>query len=382
MERAGIAILGSTGSIGRQTFDVCSYLGERISALTTNSNVELLVSQALRCRPRYVAAYEAEAGRRLRRELEGSGIEVGPPGDEGLTLAACGEDTRRVMVAVSGSVGLVPTLAAIDAGKEIALANKETLVCGGSIVMRRVRERGTLLIPVDSEHSAIHECLSRRPEDMQKIILTGSGGPFRGWTRGETERVTPQMAVKHPNWSMGAKISVDSATMMNKGLEFIEAMHLFGVSPDDIEVLIHPESVVHSAVELLDGTVIAQLGVPDMSLPIQYALTWPERCPSASGRLDLTAMSGLHFMRPDLELMPCLALAMDCARRGGNAPAVMSAANEAAVGMFLAGKLGYNEIHESVAWVLGRIDFIAEPSLEDIIASDGEARTLFKERYS
>ena len=181
---------------------------------------------------------------------------------------------------------------------------------------------------------------------------------------------------------MGAKISVGSATMMNKGLEFIEAMHLFGVSPDDIEILIHPESVVHSAVELLDGTVIAQLGVPDMSLPIQYALTWPERCPSASGRLDLTAMSGLHFMRPDLELMPCLALAMDCARRGGNAPAVMSAANEAAVGMFLAGKLGYNEIYESVAWVLGRIDFIAEPSLEDIIASDGEARTLFKERYS
>ena len=181
---------------------------------------------------------------------------------------------------------------------------------------------------------------------------------------------------------MGAKISVDSATMMNKGLEFIEAMHLFGVTPDDIEVLIHPESVVHSAVELVDGTVIAQLGVPDMSLPIQYALTWPERCESESGRLDLTAMSGLHFMKPDLERMPCLALAMDCARRGGNAPAVMSAANEVAVGMFLSGKLGYNEIYESVEYALGRIGFIAEPSLEDILSSDGEARTLVKERYS
>lgn len=376
------AILGSTGSIGRQSVAVCERLGIRATALTTNRNVDLLLEQAAKLRPEYVAASDTEASGKLRDELSGSDITVGPPGEEGLRIAASWQDTDCVVTAVSGAVGLRPTLDAIGLKRRIALANKETLVCAGSIVMARAAETGAEIVPVDSEHSAIFQCLCGREGELRKILLTGSGGPFRGWTREQTASVTPAQAVKHPNWSMGAKISVDSATMMNKGLEFIEAMHLFGVSPDDIEVLIHPESVVHSAVELLDGTVIAQLGVPDMSLPIQYALTWPERCPSASGRLDLTAMSGLHFMRPDLELMPCLALAMDCARRGGNAPAVMSAANEAAVGMFLAGKLGYNEIYESVAWVLGRIDFIAEPSLEDIIASDGEARTLFKERYS
>lgn len=376
------AILGSTGSIGRQSVAVCERLGIRATALTTNRNVDLLLEQAAKLRPEYVAASDMEASGKLRDELSGSDITVGPPGEEGLRIAASWQDTDCVVTAVSGAVGLRPTLDAIGLKRRIALANKETLVCAGSIVMARAAETGAEIVPVDSEHSAIFQCLCGREGELRKILLTGSGGPFRGWTREQTASVTPAQAVKHPNWSMGAKISVDSATMMNKGLEFIEAMHLFGVSPDDIEVLIHPESVVHSAVELLDGTVIAQLGVPDMSLPIQYALTWPERCPSASGRLDLTAMSGLHFMRPDLELMPCLALAMDCARRGGNAPAVMSAANEAAVGMFLAGKLGYNEIYESVAWVLGRIDFIAEPSLEDIIASDGEARTLFKERYS
>lgn len=376
------AILGSTGSIGRQSVAVCERLGIRATALTTNRNVDLLLEQAAKLRPEYVAASDTEASAKLRYELSGSDITVGPPGEEGLRIAASWQDTDCVVTAVSGAVGLRPTLDAIGLKRRIALANKETLVCAGSIVMARAAETGAEIVPVDSEHSAIFQCLCGREGELRKILLTGSGGPFRGWTREQTASVTPAQAVKHPNWSMGAKISVDSATMMNKGLEFIEAMHLFGVSPDDIEILIHPESVVHSAVELLDGTVIAQLGVPDMSLPIQYALTWPERCPSASGRLDLTAMSGLHFMRPDLELMPCLALAMDCARRGGNAPAVMSAANEAAVGMFLAGKLGYNEICESVAWVLGRIDFIAEPSLEDIIASDGEARTLFKERYS
>lgn len=376
------AILGSTGSIGRQSVAVCERLGIRATALTTNRNVDLLLEQAAKLRPEYVAASDMEASAKLRDELSGSDITVGPPGEEGLRIAASWQDTDCVVTAVSGAVGLRPTLDAIGLKRRIALANKETLVCAGSIVMARAAETGAEIVPVDSEHSAIFQCLCGREGELRKILLTGSGGPFRGWTREQTASVTPAQAVKHPNWSMGAKISVDSATMMNKGLEFIEAMHLFGVSPDDIEVLIHPESVVHSAVELLDGTVIAQLGVPDMSLPIQYALTWPERCPSASGRLDLTAMSGLHFMRPDLELMPCLALAMDCARRGGNAPAVMSAANEAAVVMFLAGKLGYNEIYESVAWVLGRIDFIAEPSLEDIIASDGEARTLFKERYS
>lgn len=376
------AILGSTGSIGRQSVAVCEHLGIRVSAMTTNRNVDLLLEQAARLKPEYVAAFDEAASAKLREALSGSGITVGAPGEEGLRAAAVWENTDCVVTAVSGAVGLRPTLDAIGAKRRIALANKETLVCAGSIVMARARETGAEIVPVDSEHSAIFQCLNGRRGELRKILLTGSGGPFRGWTRERTKDVTPERAVKHPNWSMGAKISVDSATMMNKGLEFIEAMHLFGVTPDDIEVLIHPESVVHSAVELVDGTVIAQLGVPDMSLPIQYALTWPERCESESGRLDLTAMSGLHFMKPDLERMPCLALAMDCARRGGNAPAVMSAANEEAVGMFLSGKLGYNEIYESVEYALGRIGFIAEPSLEDILSSDGEARTLVKERYS
>lgn len=376
------AILGSTGSIGRQSVAVCEHLGIRVSAMTTNRNVDLLLEQAARLKPEYVAAFDEAASAKLREALSGSGITVGAPGEEGLRAAAVWENTDCVVTAVSGAVGLRPTLDAIGAKRRIALANKETLVCAGSIVMARARETGAEIVPVDSEHSAIFQCLNGRRGELRKILLTGSGGPFRGWTRERTKDVTPERAVKHPNWSMGAKISVDSATMMNKGLEFIEAMHLFGVTPDDIEVLIHPESVVHSAVELVDGTVIAQLGVPDMSLPIQYALTWPERCESESGRLDLTAMSGLHFMKPDLERMPCLALAMDCVRRGGNAPAVMSAANEVAVGMFLSGKLGYNEIYESVQYALGRIGFIAEPSLEDILSSDGEARTLVKERYS
>ena len=376
------AILGSTGSIGRQSVAVCEHLGIHVSAMTTNRNVDLLLEQAARLKPEYVAAFDEAASAKLREALSGSGITVGAPGEEGLRAAAVWENTDCVVTAVSGAVGLRPTLDAIGAKRRIALANKETLVCAGSIVMARARETGAEIVPVDSEHSAIFQCLNGRRGELRKILLTGSGGPFRGWTRERTKDVTPERAVKHPNWSMGAKISVDSATMMNKGLEFIEAMHLFGVTPDDIEVLIHPESVVHSAVELVDGTVIAQLGVPDMSLPIQYALTWPERCESESGRLDLTTMSGLHFMKPDLERMPCLALAMDCARRGGNAPAVMSAANEVVVGMFLSGKLGYNEIYESVEYALGRIGFIAEPSLEDILSSDGEARTLVKERYS
>ena len=377
-----VAILGSPGSIGRQTVSVCRDLGISVRALTTNRNIELLLEQAKLLRPAYVAACDLDASLELERLMIGTGITVLPAGEDGLRCAAAIPGVDCVVTAVSGAVGLRPTIDAIYAGRRIALANKETLVCAGDMVMKLARAQGAELIPVDSEHSAIFQCLAGRERELEKILLTGSGGPFRGKTRGETSSVTPEQALRHPNWSMGPKITVDSATMMNKGLEFIEAMHLFGVTPDDIEVLIHPESVVHSAVELVDGTVIAQLGVPDMALPIQYALTYPERRASASERLDLTAMSGLRFMRPDLEKIPCLALAMDCARRGGNAPAVMSAANEAAVGAFLKGKLGYNEIYESVVWVLGRIGFIAEPTLEEIIASDGEARTLFKERYS
>ena len=346
-------ILGSTGSIGRQSVEVCKRLGIRVSALTTNKNIALLIEQTKLLRPGYVTAFDADANERLRAELEGTGVAVGPPGEAGLIEAATRADADCVVTAVSGAVGLRPTLAAIDERKRIALANKETLVCAGTVVMRRAREKGAEIVPVDSEHSAIFQCLTGRSGELRKILLTGSGGPFRGLSREQTANVTPEQAVKHPNWSMGAKISVDSATMMNKGLEYIEAMHLFSARPEEIEVLIHPESVVHSAVELVDGTVIAQLGVPDMALPIQYALTWPER-----------------------------ALAMDCARRGGTAPAVLSAANEAAVALFLARRLGYNEIYDCVAAALGSIDFIAEPSLEDILAADAEARAFVRERIS
>ena len=375
-------ILGSTGSIGRQSVEVCKRLGIKAAALTTNKNIALLIEQTKLLRPGYVTAFDADANERLRAELEGTGVAVGPPGAAGLIEAATRADADCVVTAVSGAVGLRPTLAAIDERKRIALANKETLVCAGTVVMRRAREKGAEIVPVDSEHSAIFQCLTGRSGELRKILLTGSGGPFRGLSREQTANVTPEQAVKHPNWSMGAKISVDSATMMNKGLEYIEAMHLFSARPEEIEVLIHPESVVHSAVELVDGTVIAQLGVPDMALPIQYALTWPERSASAAERLDLTALSGLHFMKPELEKLPCLALAMDCARRGGTAPAVLSAANEAAVALFLARRLGYNEIYDCVAAALGSIDFIAEPSLEDILAADAEARAFVRERIS
>ena len=375
-------ILGSTGSIGRQSAAVCERLGIRVPAIAANRNVELLLKQADAFRPDYVSAADPQANRELREALRGRDITVGPPGEEGLRIAASWPGAECVITAVSGAIGLRPTLDAIYSGRRIALANKETLVCAGSIVMRAAAECGAEIVPVDSEHSAIFQCLTGREGELRRILLTGSGGPFRGWTREQTASVTPEQAVRHPNWAMGAKISVDSATMMNKGLEFIEAMHLFGVTPDEIEVLIHPESVVHSAVELVDGTVIAQLGVPDMALPIQYALTWPERKPGASRRLDLTALAGLSFMKPDMEKMPCLALAMDCARRGGNAAAVMSAANEEAVRLFLGRRLGYNQIYESVSAALSHIDFIAEPSLDDILESDSAAREFIKEHYT
>ena len=375
-------ILGSTGSIGRQSAAVCERLGIRVPAIAANRNVELLLKQAETFRPDYVSAADPQANRELREALRGRDITVGPPGEEGLRIAASWPGAECVVTAVSGAIGLRPTLDAIYSGRRIALANKETLVCAGSIVMRAAAECGAEIVPVDSEHSAIFQCLTGRRGELRRILLTGSGGPFRGWTREQTASVTPERAVRHPNWAMGAKISVDSATMMNKGLEFIEAIHLFGVTPDEIEVLIHPESVVHSAVELVDGTVIAQLGVPDMALPIQYALTWPEREPSASKRLDLTALAGLSFMKPDMEKMPCLALAMGCARRGGNAAAVMSAANEEAVRLFLGRRLGYNQIYESVSAALSHIDFIAEPSLEDILESDSAAREFIKEHYT
>ncbi len=373
-----ISVLGSTGSIGRQSLAAAARLGVRVEALTAQKSIDLLEQQIRQFRPSYAAVYDSAAAAKLRIAVADLDIEIGE-GLEGLRHAAAAVDTDAVVTAVSGSVGLKPTLDAIDARKRICLANKETLVCAGSIVMKAAAEKGAQIVPVDSEHSAIFQCLEGRREQLHKILLTGSGGPFRGWTREQTASVTPQQAVKHPNWSMGAKISVDSATMMNKGLEFIEAMHLFGVDPDHIQVVVHPQSVIHSMVELIDGTVLAQLAVPDMGLPIQYAMTWPDRAPSSYERLDFWQMKDMTFEAPDLQKTPCLALAMDCARRGGTAPAAMSAANEAAVALFLAGKIGYNDICDRVAEAAARTPFISDPTLDDILAADAEARRLVNE---
>ena len=369
-----ISILGCTGSIGRQTAAVADYTGIRVAALTANRQIDRLEEQARKFHPEFVAVYDEGAAGELKTALADTDIRVGS-GMDGLIEAATLSSVDCVVTAVSGAVGLKPTLAAIDARKRIALANKETLVCAGELVMQRASETGAEIIPVDSEHSAIFQCLTGRgPGELRKILLTCSGGPFRGRKRADLEHITPAEAVKHPKWNMGAKISVDSATLMNKGLEFIEAMRLFRVTPDVIQVVVHPQSVIHSMVELVDGTVIAQMGVPDMGLPIQLALTWPQRMPSMFSRLDFTAMQNLTFEAPDLEEFPCLKLAMDCARRGGTAGCVMSAANEEAVHLFLKGKIGFNRIYDLAAGAVSEVAGDDAGSLETILLADEAAR--------
>jgi 1-deoxy-D-xylulose-5-phosphate reductoisomerase len=371
-----ISVLGSTGSIGRQSLEAAARLGLRVEALTAQRSIQLLEQQIRRFRPRYAAVYDEAAARELRVAVADLDVEIGV-GMEGLRQAAT-VDCQAVVTAVSGSVGLQPTLDAIAQKKRICLANKETLVCAGKLVMAAAQREGAEILPVDSEHSAIFQCLEGRRDQLRKILLTGSGGPFRGWSREQTQNVTPEQAVRHPNWSMGAKISVDSATMMNKGLEFIEAMHLFGVTPEDIQVVVHPQSVIHSMVELVDGTVLAQMGVPDMGLPIQYAMTWPERADSPYERLNFWDIKDLTFEAPDLEKTPCLALAMDCARRGGTAACVMSAANEQAVALFLAHQLGYNAIYDLVAEAVETLASPRADSLEEILQADRAAREFIR----
>ena len=377
-----ISVLGSTGSIGRQTLAVAEHLGLRVAALSAGRKIDMLEEQARKFRPSLVAVFDEQAARQFKVAVADTDIRV-VSGMEGLIEAATLEESDCVVTAVSGAVGLRPTLAAIDGKKRIALANKETLVCAGELVMARAASRGAEIVPVDSEHSAIFQCLAGRGEgELKKILLTCSGGPFRGRKRAELENVTPAQAISHPNWSMGAKISVDSATLMNKGLEFIEAMHLFGVTPDDIQVVIHPQSVIHSMVELVDSTVIAQLGVPDMGLPIQLALTWPERRASMFEHLDFWHLKDLSFEAPDLENMPCLALAMNAARTGGTAPCVMSAANEEAVHLFLKGRLGYNRIYEAAAGAVETIGAVQGADLDTILAADQAARAYVLERFA
>lgn len=376
-----LSLLGSTGSIGTQTLQVVENLraqGEQVevSALAAGSNVKLLEEQARKYHPQAVAVYDETAALSLRESLGDTGIPV-LSGLEGLCQAASWEGANVVLNAVVGMVGLQPTLAAIRAGKTLALANKETLVAGGALVMEEAKRHGVSILPVDSEHSAIFQCLQGCPgEDaLEKLILTASGGPFFGRSREELAHVTREQALRHPNWDMGAKITIDSATMMNKGLEVIEASWLFGVPEDRIDVVVHRESIVHSMIQYRDHGVIAQLGVPDMALPIQYALTYPRRLPSPAGELKLWELSQLTFHQPDGEAFPCLELCREALRRGGLVPAAANGANEQAVALFLEGKIGFLDIPRLVESAMDR-QAAGEVTLENVLAADREARKL------
>ena len=371
-----IAILGSTGSIGTQTVDILPSVDAEVVALTTNKRINLLEEQARALHPKMVCAFDEDAARDLKIKLADTDIRV-LSGMDGLTACAAESGADIVVTAVVGMVGLLPTLAAIDAGKDIALANKETLVCAGELVMRAAREKGVKILPVDSEHSAIFQCAqAAQGNRLAKIILTASGGPFFGETADEMKNVTREQALAHPNWNMGAKITIDSATMMNKGLELIEAMWLYDMAPEDIEIVVHRESIVHSAVEFDDGAMIAQLGLPDMRLPIQYALTWPARVPCKVPRLSLAETARLTFYAPDYEAFPALGLARRAAAEKGDRGAVLNGANEAAVSLFLAGKIGFTDIAARVAYALDNIPYQKEITLDGVLAADAAAREL------
>ena len=375
IKKKQIVILGSTGSIGTQALQVVEEHPElyEVYALTANNKVDLLIAQARKFQPEAVVIANEEKYGRLKEALSDLPIKV-YAGAEAVCQIVESGPVDIVLTAMVGYAGLKPTINAIRARKAIALANKETLVCAGELVMSEADRCGAEIVPVDSEHSAIFQCLTGREGELHKILLTGSGGPFRGWTREQTRDVTPEMAVRHPNWSMGAKISVDSATMMNKGLEFIEAMHLFGVTPDDIQVLIHPESVVHSMVELLDGTVIAQLGVPDMRVPIRLALTYPNRAENPAEPLDLLRCGPLTFDAPDEEAFPCFRLAKQAAQTGGTACAVLNGANETAVAHYLRGECGFYDIPRMVDHALQTVPFAVADTLETVLQADRAAR--------
>jgi len=374
----GVAILGSTGSIGRQAQQVILELGAefRVLGIAAGRNKELVLEQVKIFHPEVVSVAREEDAQWLKRNLEpGINTEI-VWGMDGLVTVATWEGVDIVLTAVSGAVGLLPTVKALQAGKDIALANKETLVAAGPLIMQLARERGRSLFPVDSEHSAIWQCLQgENRSEVAKIILTASGGPFRTFKPEQLEAVTPEKALKHPNWDMGGKITIDSATLMNKGLEVIEARWLFGIDYDSIQVVIHPQSIVHSMVEFVDGSVIAQMGVPDMRLPIQYALTYPRRLRGPAPRLSWP-IGDLSFEAPDMERFPCLRLAYEAGRTGGTMPAALNAANEIAVGEFLAGRIGFMDIPRIVEKVMAKHSIVARPSLENIMDADQWAREL------
>ena len=371
-----ISILGSTGSIGRQSLDIIRRMdGIRVAALTAGTNVDLMLEQCHEFQPELAVMATQEAAIALKALLGDAPIRV-RYGEGGLEEAATLTQVDCVITAVVGMVGLKPTLAAIRAGKRIGLANKETLVCAGELVMEEAARHGAQIIPVDSEHSAIFQCLmgTEGVKEVEKIILTCSGGPFFGMAREDLQSVTKADVLRHPTWKMGPKITVDCATLMNKGLEVIEAMRLYRLPLEKVDVVIHRQSIVHSMVEFTDGAVMAQMGVPDMRLPIQLALTYPERCACPVDKLDLLTCGPLTFHKPDLEAFPCLQLAMDCAKRGGNICAAMNGANEEAVGLYLADKIGFYDIYELVRGAVAATEFVAAPTLEQILLTDQQAR--------
>ena len=375
-----ISILGSTGSIGRQSLDVVRMHPEiRVGALTAGSSLELLSQQCREFRPELAVVATEEGAKALKEMLCDVPVRVSF-GMEGLLEAATLESADCVITAVVGMLGLKPTLAAIRARKRIGLANKETLVCAGELVMEEAKKYGAQIVPVDSEHSAIFQCLMgcENRKEVKRLILTCSGGPFFGMDRQRLSLVTKADALKHPNWKMGPKITIDCATLMNKGLEVIEAMRLYDLPLEQVDVLIHRQSIVHSMVEFTDGAVMAQMGAPDMRLPIQLAMTYPERFPSPVEPLDLTACGPLTFGKPDMEAFPCLALARHCAKLGGSACAAMNGANEEAVALFLQDKIGFYDLYDLVKQAVEAVPFLASPTLEDILETDGLARRSVK----
>ena len=371
-----VSILGSTGSIGRQTLEVVEQLPIKVAALTAGGNVELMAQQCRKFRPELAVMATPEAAEALRDTLGTQKIRI-LSGMEGLLAAAEHEQADTVVTAVVGMLGLRPTLAAIAKKKRIALANKETLVCAGRLVMQAARECGAEIIPVDSEHSAIFQCLMGNADrhEVRRLILTCSGGPFFGKSPEELKNVTKADALKHPNWKMGHKITIDCATLMNKGLEVIEAMHLYSVPLSQVDVVIHRQSIVHSLVEFRDGAMLAQLGVPDMRVPIRLALTYPTRRENPAPGLDLLTCGALTFDRPDETAFPCLRLAREAAERGGNACAVMNGANEAAVALFLRDEIGFYDIPRLVRHAMDVVPFAASPELEEILDCDRAARS-------
>ena len=375
-----LSILGSTGSIGRQTLDVAQACGHQVAALTVNRSVELAEQQARQFQPQLVVAVDESAARDLKQRLADTSIRV-VGGREGLVEAATLPQADTVVTAVVGIAGLEPTLAAIDQGKRIALANKETLVCAGDLVMRRAEEKGTEIVPVDSEHSAIFQCLQGCKDrgEVKRLIITASGGPFFGKTKEELEHVTRAQALRHPNWAMGAKITIDSATLMNKGLEFIEAMRLYHMPPQQIQVVVHRESIIHSLVEFNDGAILAQLGTADMRVPIQYALTWPERTPGPATPLDLLTCPPLTFAKPDPDTFRCLGLALECAQKGGTSTAILNGANEVAVELFLEEKISFLDIARLVEGALERVASKPADTLEDVLEADRAARQAVRD---